>query len=652
MRRISTAYEIRGLVFQITSYADTAATTVVNQVQNAYNGFQQLTNQYQQHGSAVNTAASPQVGYAFADGSANTTRLTAITYPGAITGATPRVVSYNYASGNDDALSRVTSYVDSDSTTLVEYTYLGLATFVDLTYPQPDVTWSLAGGSGANPYIGLDQFGRVINNAWTTPTATLDQIQYGYDQASNRTWRHQTVASGQDELYSYDGMQRLTDMSRGNLTNNNQSIANMTLAQQWGLDATGNWSNFVNTDVVTAANNLDQQRVSNPVNEIMGITQRYGAASAQPAYNPVGNMTNIPQPASPSSAFTGVYDAWNRLTQLAGTATYSYDGLNRRTQKTISGVVRDLYYSDMWQVLEERVNGATIADRQFVWGQRYIDELVLRDRSTERLYALQDANWNVTAIVNTSGAVQERYSYTPYGLPAVLNPDFAPLTASVYAWETLYCGYRWDGESGLYLARNRYLNSLLGAWITRDPIGFKGGDFNFYRYVLSSPIDSNDFNGLACTNQTPTAVIPAPPWTVTAVAAFAELGGSTNPVSYSQTPAGSLICTRSRMISVNYNCTCGGAFGYFCYSALSSRSFLEGSSTQVTLNSGNAGHIIFLHGAGISIPIGLGQTVQLGTIYYAIVAGDQQKADQICAGSAMFGPSGTVPSPLPTTVPC
>lgn len=27
----------------------------------------------------------------------------------------------------------------------------------------------------------------------------------------------------------------------------------------------------------------------------------------------------------------------------------------------------------------------------------------------ERLYVQQDANWNVTAVVNTSGSIQERY---------------------------------------------------------------------------------------------------------------------------------------------------------------------------------------------------------------------------------------------------
>ncbi len=44
-------------------------------------------------------------------------------------------------------------------------------------------------------------------------------------------------------------------------------------------------------------------------------------------------------------------------------------------------------------------------NRQYVWGERYIDDLILRDRDTtgdgtldERLYALQDANWNVVAV--------------------------------------------------------------------------------------------------------------------------------------------------------------------------------------------------------------------------------------------------------------
>jgi hypothetical protein len=88
--------------------------------------------------------------------------------------------------------------------------------------------------------------------------------------------------------------------------------------------------------------------------------------------------------------------------------------LNRRTRttSTVSTTVstRHFYYSDQWQVLEERVgttgSSATI-DRQFVWGLRYIDDLILRDRSNggtlnERYYNVADANWNTVALVDST----------------------------------------------------------------------------------------------------------------------------------------------------------------------------------------------------------------------------------------------------------
>jgi hypothetical protein len=45
---------------------------------------------------------------------------------------------------------------------------------------------------------------------------------------------------------------------------------------------------------------------------------------------------------------------------------------------------------------------------------RYLDDLVLRDSilyTPSRLYALQDPNWNMSAIIDTTGAVKERYAY-------------------------------------------------------------------------------------------------------------------------------------------------------------------------------------------------------------------------------------------------
>ena len=138
-------------------------------------------------------------------------------------------------------------------------------------------------------------------------------------------------------------------------------------------------------------------------------------------------MTEIPQPVAPTSIYTAVYDAWNRLVSLTAGATivgqYAYDGANRRTTTVISETTRRFYYSPTWQVLEERLGTATTADRQFVLGRRYIDDVFLRDRGNERLYIQQDPNWNTGSICDPAGACQERYCYSAYGQPSFFTLD-------------------------------------------------------------------------------------------------------------------------------------------------------------------------------------------------------------------------------------
>ena len=189
------------------------------------------------------------------------------------------------------------------------------------------------------------------------------------------------------------------------------------------------------------------------------------------------------------------------------TASYQDDGLHRRITSG-TGTSQRHYYSASWQVLEERIGtnpDAAPPERQFVWGLRYLDDCVLRDRSptnngvlSERLYALQDANWNVTSLISPAGAVQERYRYAAYGQPTFLSAAFVPLAPNVSAfdWETLYCGYRYDRSTGLYQVRYRYLHPGLGCWLTRDPIRYRAGDLSLLRYVLSSPLRFIDPLGL------------------------------------------------------------------------------------------------------------------------------------------------------------
>ena len=156
VRRIGTTYEVRGLVEKVTSYSDAAGTTPLNEVQNVYNSFGQLAEQYQEHSGAVNTGTTPKVQYAYADGSDNTIRPTSMTYPNG------RVLDYLYDDTHADKLSRIRT-LRWDGIAVCRYSYLGLNTFVTTDYLQPQVKLDYALGSGANPYAGFDCFGRIID---------------------------------------------------------------------------------------------------------------------------------------------------------------------------------------------------------------------------------------------------------------------------------------------------------------------------------------------------------------------------------------------------------------------------------------------------------------------------------------------------------
>jgi YD repeat-containing protein len=103
VRRIATTYEVRGMVASVTSYdnATVGSGSIANQDAMQYDEFGQLVSEAQSHSGAV-TGSTPQVQYAYEDGSANTIRQTAMTYPHG------RVLTYSYgvSAGMDDALGR------------------------------------------------------------------------------------------------------------------------------------------------------------------------------------------------------------------------------------------------------------------------------------------------------------------------------------------------------------------------------------------------------------------------------------------------------------------------------------------------------------------------------------------------------------------
>ncbi len=503
VRRIETAYDTQGNAYLFTSYDASSGGSVVNQVQRTFNGLGQLTTEYQAHSGSVNTSTTPKVQYAYTEmsGGANHSRLTSVTYPNG------KVLTYNYASGLESSISRLSSLSDT-SGTLESYSYLGLGTVVIRAHSQPGVDLTYvkqsgeSNGDAGDPYTGLDRFGRVVDQRWrkSSDGSSTDRFKYGYDRDGNRLYRTNEVNHNFDELYhangatnGYDSLNQLSAFARGTLTDANSdgipdTVATASRGQSWTVDGLGNFSSVTSDGTA-------QSRTHNKQNEVTGV----GGSTL--VFDANGNTT------TDETGKQFVYDAWNRLVTVkssGGTTLTSYkvDGINRRIAEN-PGTARDLYYSASWQVLEERVGGA--AQAQYVWSPVYVDALVLRDRDAdgnsangleERLWVQQDDNGNVTALANGSGSIVERYGYDSYGSPTVLDASWATRSSSTYGWQYLHQGGRLDATSGLYHFRHRDFSPTLGRWVSTDPMGFGAGDSDLYRDVGNHPTNATDPSGL------------------------------------------------------------------------------------------------------------------------------------------------------------
>lgn len=172
---------------------------------------------------------------------------------------------------------------------------------------------------------------------------------------------------------------------------------------------------------------------------------------------------------------------------------------------------------------------------------------------TERRYYLTDANYNVVMLVTDAARGAERVFYKAYGEPEcypfgdvdgdydVDSADSSEITnikdgyspynilgdidldgdvdatdvtlhgyivtkspsggANVLSTDDVgndvgYAAYLWNDERAQWHVRARGYSPRLGRWLQRDPVLYRGGSFNLFQYVLSTPTVSVDPTGL------------------------------------------------------------------------------------------------------------------------------------------------------------
>ena len=439
-----------------------------------------------------------------------------------------RTISFTH-----DALHRLTGITESGNT-IADYAFKG-------GYPQDRGIGDNSGSRVVNLTFrdqadldGYDRWGRTtwMRHYKVDGGTDVAKLGYGYSYASNRNYEEDLVNATADEFYTYDTLHRLTNTKRGDLNANKDGITGTPAREQtWVLDALGNWQNSPSSALAIDSNDSgsagvpSDARTHNTTNEIATIDPEGAAGSFNVIHDDAGNLHILPDRTNPgTTAQRFTHDYRNRLIKIENTTTYNqetptwnvvvqyfYDGLNRLVKKHLTSGAETIYLYDGWRCIEEREwdtnlegeqDDAWEARRQYVYGGIYIDEPLIFDKDSEggdgvcdnaRYFYCQQANYNVVAMTDSSGASVQTVTYDPYGQ--------ATLSGTATGNPYLFQGQRWDADAGMYYFRNRWYHPVLGRFMQRDPAGYVDG-MGLYEFVGGMPTVAVDPFGLAYSTST------------------------------------------------------------------------------------------------------------------------------------------------------
>jgi RHS repeat-associated protein len=130
--------------------------------------------------------------------------------------------------------------------------------------------------------------------------------------------------------------------------------------------------------------------------------------------------------------------------------------------------------------------GSTLKER-YLYGAN-LDQ-VLAVEGSQVSWTLSDYLGTVRDLVSSAGVVQNHIKYDSFG-------NVTAQSNSAVKSRFGFTGREFDSETGLYYYRARYYDSVVGRFISEDPISFAGGDANLSRYVGNSPSNGTDPYGL------------------------------------------------------------------------------------------------------------------------------------------------------------
>lgn len=294
----------------------------------------------------------------------------------------------------------------------------------------------------------------------------------------------------------------------GRIVYKGETIKEFSNNYEYAYDLSGRLSEVKKNDKVVSKYNYDSNgnRISGNVNA-QAIAASYDAQDRLLNYNTdtflynlngelLSKKNNITNQITPV-----IFNSFGQLTSIkVGSITneYQYDGFGRRTQNVVNGKMQSRY------IYQGQIRLAGILGSDDLVNQRFgyltkshvPDFIILKD---EAYRIINDHLGSVRLVIRLKdGSIAQEMIHDEFG--RVLKntaPGFQPFG---------FAGGLYDHNTNLVQFGARWYDPEIGRWISKDPLGFEGGDTNHYAYVSNDPLNLIDVSGFV--GQRPMAGIP------------------------------------------------------------------------------------------------------------------------------------------------
>ncbi|RDH45260.1 RHS repeat-associated core domain-containing protein [Zooshikella ganghwensis] len=440
-------------------------------------------------------------------------------------------IQYTYDQGQvktrKDARGIATTYHYDDKKRLQKVSYSDNTPEVTYTYNDKGQVTTITDGLGQHQYV-YSTLGQLtsVDGPWEK-----DTIAYHYNQDGKL--EKTTIEQGQTLIYQYDAQGRLTNIKQGERTfaYQYQGVSNVVekltfpngLVSSYQFDQVNRakridhkanasklitYYDFTYNDKDLLAQEeyepladitvKQEELVVNQFNELNQLVEEKDDKVKTPQFDQAGNM--IKGMTVKGAVFEAKYDAENRLTEITFTDQegikhkrqykYFYNSFLAEIKKyqndTLTQTTRFVREGNL--ALQER-DIENKVKREYVWGLSKgggVGGLLSLTQDNQHYYYVYDGKGNIVGVINQANEVVAGYHYEPFGKRVSKSGAFE----QPFGFSTK----RYDEDTGLLYYGYRYYIPHQSIWLTRDPLGERGG-INLYGFVGNDPINYFDPDG-------------------------------------------------------------------------------------------------------------------------------------------------------------